>query len=80
LFIVVVTLGDQAMKFLRLKQVIELTGLKRSAIYARAASGKFPRFFKLGVGAHASGFRADDIAAWMESCAAVGQAPKGPMA
>jgi prophage regulatory protein len=62
------------MKFMRLREVMELTGLKRSAIYARAAAGKFPRFFKLGEGAHASGFRADDIEAWMQSCAAACQA------
>ena len=36
------------LKALRLPQVIEKSGLCRSAIYAKAAAGEFPAPFKLG--------------------------------
>lgn len=49
---------------LRLKQVMAKTGLGRSAIYAKAATGKFPAPFKLG-GGQASAWLEHEIDAWL---------------
>ena len=40
------------------------TGLSRSSLYRLAAAGEFPRPIKLGP--RAVGWRADEIAAWIE--------------
>lgn len=53
------------MKILRLPQVIELVGLKRSAIYQLIQQGKFPRPVRLSK--RAVGWRSDEIEAWIES-------------
>lgn len=45
------------MKLIRLKQVIECTGLARSTVYKFMAEGDFPKPVKLGV----------RVAAWVES-------------
>jgi prophage regulatory protein len=57
----------QHQKFLRLNAVVDITGLKRSTIYERAKKGMFPKPIKLG-GSHASGWLAEEIAAWMQAC------------
>lgn len=67
------------MKFLRLKEVIALTGLKRSTIYARVSAGTFPKCFKLGTGSRASAWRSDEIEAWMRACTSA-SATKGSAA
>jgi prophage regulatory protein len=54
-----------AMLIFRRHQVTEQTGLSRSTIYAMMAHGEFPRPVKLGK--RAVGWRADDVAAWLES-------------
>ena len=36
------------MRFLRLKKVIEITGLSRSSIYKNITEGQFPRSVSLG--------------------------------
>lgn len=48
---------------LRLKQVIAITGLSKSTIYAMIASGDFPSQVRLG--ARAVGWLADAIFAWV---------------
>lgn len=53
------------MKILRLPQVIELVGLKRSAIYQLIQQEKFPRPVRLSK--RAVGWRSDEIEAWIES-------------
>lgn len=53
------------MKILRLPQVIELVGLKRSAIYQLVQQGKFPRPVRLSK--RAVGWRSDEIEVWIES-------------
>ena len=45
------------MKLIRLKQVMECTGLARSTVYKFIAEGNFPKPVKLGV----------RVAAWVES-------------
>jgi prophage regulatory protein len=45
------------MKLIRLKQVMECTGLARSTVYKFIAEGDFPKPVKLGV----------RVAAWVES-------------
>lgn len=50
---------------LRLKSVIALTGLSRSNVYRLEADGLFPARVKLS--ARASAWKADEVAAWIES-------------
>jgi prophage regulatory protein len=51
---------------LRRKQVETRTGLSRSTIYARIASGQFPRPIDLG-GGRAVGWLESEIDAWLQS-------------
>jgi prophage regulatory protein len=51
-------------KFLKIRAVIELTGLSRSTIYLKIKLGQFPRPIKLGFRSVA--FSQSEIAAWME--------------
>jgi prophage regulatory protein len=53
-----------ASKILRLKAVLELTGLSRSSIYLQIARGTFPR--QVSLGARAVGWLESDISAWLE--------------
>jgi prophage regulatory protein len=58
-------LGDgtpRLRKFLRLKQVREVTGLPTTTIYEQMGRGEFPAAFKIG--ARAVAWLEDDIAAW----------------
>lgn len=48
---------------LRLPRVIEITGLRRSSIYAYVARGDFPQPVRLGVRAVA--WRSEDLEAWV---------------
>jgi prophage regulatory protein len=48
--------------FIRLPQVLESTGLKRSTLFAHIAAGKFPHQVKLG--ARASGWVKDEVEEW----------------
>ncbi|GGI24121.1 AlpA family transcriptional regulator [Bradyrhizobium guangdongense] len=49
-------------RFLRLPQVMEATGMRRSAIYAGMEHGDFPKSFQIGTRAVA--WAEDDIDAW----------------
>lgn len=51
-------------KYLRIKQVAELTGLSRATIYNMEKAGTFPK--KTALGARAVAWRESEIAAWME--------------
>ncbi len=53
-------------KILRLKNVIEKTGLSRSTIYAYMKEGRFPQAIRLG--ARAVGWNENDIDIWIEGC------------
>ena len=52
-------------RLLRLRDVIDATGVPRSTIYAWVASGEFPRPRRLGPRAVA--WRSDEIHSWIES-------------
>ena len=52
------------MKILRLKQVIEITGLSRSTIYAYISDGFFPK--QIAIGERAVGWLSDDIEQWIQ--------------
>jgi prophage regulatory protein len=52
-------------RLLRLREVEQLTGLRRSAIYAAAARGQFPKPRKLT--SVATAWREDEIRAWIDS-------------
>lgn len=58
-------MSDKQNKVLRLPDVMELTGLSRSTIYAYMESGNFPKPIKLG--ARAVGWRQTDIDEWISS-------------
>ena len=51
-------------KILRLRSIIELTGLSRSTIYLQISQGNFPR--QVSLGARAVGWRESDIQAWLD--------------
>ena len=55
----------QAPQIVKRPEVEAATGLSRSSLYRLAAEGQFPRPIKLG--ARAVGWRADEIAAWIEA-------------
>ena len=57
----------QPQRFLRLADVLQTTGLKRSTLYTRIKAGTFPQQIKLG-GPHASAWLSTEIDAWMQSC------------
>jgi len=52
-------------KILRLKDVVQVTGLGRSTIYYLIRDLQFPK--PLRISARASGWLADDIETWIES-------------
>lgn len=57
--------SNKPQKFLRLNEVEELVGLKRSSIYNKMQDGSFPRCIRLTTRAVA--WRESDIAAWQAS-------------
>ena len=57
-------------RLLRLPQVVELTGLRRSTIYKRISEGSFPRPYSLG--GRAVAWKDSDIKAWQDSLVVAG--------
>lgn len=53
------------MKMLRLKSVIEITGLSRSSIYDGVKNGTFPKQVQLST--RAVGWTSDSIESWLDS-------------
>ncbi|AFT71460.1 Phage transcriptional regulator, AlpA [Alloalcanivorax dieselolei B5] len=51
------------MRIMRLKEVMDTTGLKRSAIYKAISEGRFPK--QVSLGARAAGWVADEIESWI---------------
>ena len=54
-----------APRLLRLRQVIEITGLGRDTIYRYIRAGEFPR--QRRISARASAWREDEIQEWIDS-------------
>jgi prophage regulatory protein len=52
-------------RLLRLPEVIEITGLGRDTIYRYIREGRFPR--QRRISERASGWREDEIGAWVDS-------------
>ena len=50
-------------KILRLPEVVNLTGLGRSTIYAKISAGEFPKPIRLGV--RAVGWADEDVYTWL---------------
>jgi prophage regulatory protein len=55
------------MKILRLKQVIETTGLARSTIYKLIAAGTFPRQIALTENGKSSGWILGEVESWIRA-------------
>ena len=54
-------------RILRLPEVLERTGLRRSTLHRRRRAGEFPLPVKLGgTGSRAVGWFEDDVDAWMD--------------
>ncbi len=53
----------QGCKMIRMKGVIEATGLSRSAIYQKVAAGQFPKQVKLGE--RSVGWLVDEVVGWL---------------
>ena len=51
-------------RIIRLPEVMQLTGLGRSSIYAYIQCKKFPP--AIAIGARARGWKLDEIASWIE--------------
>tara|TARA_R110001592_G_scaffold13740_2_gene62810 strand:- start:31814 stop:32059 length:246 start_codon:yes stop_codon:yes gene_type:complete len=53
------------MKILRLKQVLDLTGLARATVYRYMADGLFPRNVKLGI--RSVGWVESEVVEWIQA-------------
>jgi len=53
------------MRFLKIKDVIKLTGLSRSSIYAKISNGDFPS--QVSISERAVAWLEEDIFAWMRA-------------
>lgn len=53
------------MRFLKIKKVIELTGLSRSTIYAKINSGDFPS--QISISQRSVAWLEEDIFTWMRN-------------
>ena len=56
---------DQPDRILRLKTVLERTGLSRSTLYRKIADGRFPR--QIAISTRCAGWRESSINRWMMS-------------
>jgi prophage regulatory protein len=69
---------QQALAILRRKQVEARTGLRRSTIYAKVATGEFPAPVRIGI--RAVGWIEADVIRWLESRIAASRTSQGPVA
>lgn len=56
------------MKFLKLNQVMSMTGLSRSSIYLAIAENRFPK--QVPLGGRSVAWVQDEIEQWMDACVA----------
>jgi prophage regulatory protein len=56
---------DQKMKFIKLRDVIELTSLARSTIYKFVAEGRFPK--QVSLGGNCVAWVEDEVMEWLEA-------------
>jgi prophage regulatory protein len=57
--------ASPASRILRIRQVLDMTGLRRTALYEKINASEFPKPVKLGV--RAVGWREGDVLSWMDS-------------
>ncbi len=62
------TINRNTMKFLKLQNVMSITGLSRSSIYLAIAEGRFPK--QINLGARSIAFLESEVQEWMEACVA----------
>ncbi|OIN83813.1 helix-turn-helix transcriptional regulator [Francisella sp. TX07-6608] len=58
-------MSDLNRKIMRIKEVVEVTGVSRSTIYRWVDKGIFPKYVKLSP--TSTGWYAEDINNWLES-------------
>lgn len=58
------TKGRQKMKFLKIKEVLEITGCGKTKLYAMIQDNEFPRPYKIGT---ASRWRSDEVENWIKT-------------
>lgn len=58
------TISSPALRFIRVREVIQKTGLSKSSIYDLMAQGLFPKTVKLG-GGRAVAFIESEVDSWM---------------
>ena len=56
------------MKFIKLQNVMAITGMSRSSIYLAISEGRFPKQINLGVRSIA--FLESEVQEWMDECIA----------
>lgn len=56
---------DTTDRILRIKTVLQLTGLSRSTLYRKVQRGEFPKQIKLSE--RCAGWRQSSVAAWMRN-------------
>ena len=57
--------GNRAQpRFLRVREVLEMTGMSRSFIYAQMAEGTFPK--QIAIGANSVVWLESDVTKWMD--------------
>jgi len=52
------------MKFLKIKEVLEITGCGKTKLYAMIQDNEFPRPYKIGT---ASRWRSDEVENWIKT-------------
>jgi prophage regulatory protein len=62
--------NNKTQRFLRIKDVVRITGLSKSYIYALAKEGKFPKSIKLIKGGAAVGWLESSVNDWINECVA----------
>lgn len=58
-------MSDRPDRILRLKTVLERTGLSRSTLYRKIADGSFPR--QIAISTRCAGWRESSVTRWMMS-------------
>lgn len=62
-------------RFLRLRDVLQRTGMSKSTLYRKVGAGEFPAFVKLGE--RTTVWVEHEVSAWMQACIAVHRAAVG---
>lgn len=62
-------------RILRMKDVMKVTGLSRSAIYQKVADDQFPKQIKLGE--RAAGWLSDEVIGWLNSQITMSRSEQG---